>query len=1233
MRAPAGMFGIAAVLGAAIYSASPRELPPKAATSAFRSPRADAPNEGPLDVLDEFAGSDEGSAARAFGGQGYRVRFVVATLPDPIDSHYASAFDRGLEAIVSAMSDAGYSLDRWKLPWRAPGQADIQAVWSSDEPGKPVLNAKPPIPGTGKDEQRTRPGAILFRKGAPNDRELVVLFVVGETPTHGLQKGAFRETLRLVREFQRRHPESIGDEDQRLPILGPYFSGSAESLRIVLSSESPLAVRIVSGSATSDTNKDVLSGYESTTRPDSELKEGLRTYLEESIGVQPKDVAFLVEDGTSYGENFARDEHLVLRFPLQISQLRGAYEKREARLRGPTTATQLRRTLEISLEGPERTQDALPTYDSRMTAGVAELVLANLFDTVRRQNIRYLGLVASDSRDILFLARKAREYASDANLFTFGADVLYQHPDALPYLDGLLVATTYPLLGPYQAWHAPSRDPPSRRSLAGASEEGIYNAMLVLLGRCDRLLDYASPSESGPGHDDKPPVWIVANGRNGFWPVFVWSPTRSAATKSVLVSADPCPLAVARAEHLHGWPSLQIPPATLVLFAAWSAVTALLVIGHMRYRDCDGPRTATRGAARAARTDVERSGGKVGGPEEAIDGRERDAAEFPGAGSLSDRLRTLFGRCSQGPDELHEFTNLAGMSGLFLVLSIVEASITAQILRWSLLSGGGSLHYVIWWCVPGTALALGSGRIWYLEMRDLLRARSEMALNARIRMASTTGSVASVATPLRGTSTAEIRGAFVFSFVQVLLFAGFAALVAVFTGSVVGQGTDHAFLVLNRSFNLGSRAGPLLPLCLGSLVLALFAMCHVRRSLLYEEQRLARAPLEAPQSLQALLEPYSAFTRLIRNPSQSLVASIAPCVGFAVFHSLFVGAGWYRSFDGRPWNVLATVLLALCTWCVAWAVLEFREIWRRLSTFLRILSWSPLADAFNRMPDGLAKSQWKMWRAPPTLTSLHVSVSHLKTLVSLGRDPRLQTPVRLGKDAAIVDRVAAEVVDAQREADAIFTRVLRGTNRGHASTRDLRKDLRGQLALATLGVCRMLETEWNSWPSKADIKDKSDKDQEALNTVVWLRRQMPSPPDVFVRIAEEFVAVRFVSFIHYAFSQMRNVLSFALVGFLLLMAFVGSYPFQPFHPVVAMAWVLGLFGIAGIVWTFIDMDRDLILSYIAKTKPGRVNLNLELLTNLFLYAVIPLLTLLATQFPDIGDWILSFLNPAMRERY
>jgi hypothetical protein len=1192
-RRLAGPLGLSALIAAAFYAYAPPAMP-RVTTATLRepSPAGDDRADSPLAVLNEFLGRDKSGSAQTTPGRNYRVRFVVATLPDPVDSHFASLFDRGLEAIVSAMSDSGYDLDRWSLPWHIPGPRELQAAWKTNNRGDLEISAGPPT----ANDHRTQPGAVLFRKG----EDLLVLFLVGESPTRGLQKSALIQALNTIHGYDAMGSFETTVTRPTLSILGPYFSGTAESLHVVLSSQRlDRPVRVLSGSATSGTNRSALglsspSSYESTVHPDEAMAEVLRDFFR-SIRVTPsEEVALLVENGTSYGNGFGEAypsgaasvlrPKLVMRFPLQISQIRSAHEKLDATRRESARLPAPRRALEMSLEGPDAPRDALSPYDSRMTANAAELVLSNVFDTVRRQKIRYLGLVASDTRDVLFLARKAREYGADTHLFTFGVDILYQHPDVLPSLTGLLAVTTYPLLGPYQAWHDPGRHRP--RTFSGSSEEGIYNAMLFLIGEEKHALDYASPTETAdPPCDHRPPVWIVVNGHHGFWPVAV-KPVPD--LRLMPAGADPT-------ERADPWPALPIPNAARILFLAWSVGTGLFVFGHGCYRPS---RSSSDGKCRTSAA----------------------TGEPPGVGAVRDRLRAFFAACE---GESHILMNHAAMAELSLVLATMEGALTALLIVWERTAlliewerngdrDWPSLLLVGFVMIVGLPLTGAAAWMSARELCYLFRARRLLKVG-QVGAASDLG------------STTDVRLAFNFNFAILIAYAVVGALGAYVTLRLVLRPPQEAFLILSRSFDLASRVGPLMPLCLGMLVLALFAMGQVRRSILYEEQRF-RAPAGRPSdSLVALFKPYATFTRLIRNPFTSPLPSLASIVGLVLFYSLFVGAGWLESFDGPAWGILSTLLVLLCGWCVSWSVLEFCEIWRRLSALLRVLSWSPLADAFNRMPDGLARSQWRMWRSAPTLTALHVSVSYLKTLVRLGRLPEINARHPLG----------LVVISAQARADSIFATVLDGANRGSSSTQSERKRLRTQLACAAMGVSRLLERAWLSWPSKADIADKSDKserDHETLNTVVWLRRQVPGPPDVFVRIAEEYVAVRFVAFIHYAVAHMRNVLSLALAGFVLLMTLVTCYPVQPLRPLVGIAWVLGLLGIGAVVWTFVDMDRDVILSYIAKTKPGHVNFGLELATNLVVYGVVPLLTLLATQFPGLADGLLSVLAPVMRTR-
>ena len=54
-----------------------------------------------------------------------QIRVVVATVPDPVDSHLGSVFDTQLDALSRAAGASGYALESWSLPW-VRGKAENQ---------------------------------------------------------------------------------------------------------------------------------------------------------------------------------------------------------------------------------------------------------------------------------------------------------------------------------------------------------------------------------------------------------------------------------------------------------------------------------------------------------------------------------------------------------------------------------------------------------------------------------------------------------------------------------------------------------------------------------------------------------------------------------------------------------------------------------------------------------------------------------------------------------------------------------------------------------------------------------------------------------------------------------------------------------------------------------------------------------------------------------------------------
>src|SRR5208337_3163640 len=118
----------------------------------------------------------------------YGIEFLIATVPDPIDSRLPNFFNSFAESIESAAQDAGYTLDRFALPWMEEGDKGQNG------------------PALGRQTlAESVPGLILFRN--PTEQKLLLVFLVGETPTTGIHKQAMFSALEQMAQFYAWDPQ------------------------------------------------------------------------------------------------------------------------------------------------------------------------------------------------------------------------------------------------------------------------------------------------------------------------------------------------------------------------------------------------------------------------------------------------------------------------------------------------------------------------------------------------------------------------------------------------------------------------------------------------------------------------------------------------------------------------------------------------------------------------------------------------------------------------------------------------------------------------------------------------------------------------------------------------------------------------------------------------------------------------------------------------------------------
>jgi hypothetical protein len=179
-------------------------------------------------------------------------------------------------------------------------------------------------------------------------------------------------------------------------------------------------------------------------------------------------IALLTESLTSYGSAGAQGEprFLELKFPPSLAPIRTP---------NPDPVGSTSDTSGASGAAPPNGAPlAQGTSDTALSknAGVAhDLGLAEVLRGLSARHVRFIGILATDALDVVFLAQRIRSEFPDVRLFTLSTDVRYLTPDYAPFLNGMLVAHSVP---PVIDNHSTSL----KNEMVGS----VFNAARTLLG-------------------------------------------------------------------------------------------------------------------------------------------------------------------------------------------------------------------------------------------------------------------------------------------------------------------------------------------------------------------------------------------------------------------------------------------------------------------------------------------------------------------------------------------------------------------------------------------------------------------------------------------------------------------------------------------------------------------------------------------------------------------------------
>lgn len=474
------------------------------------------------------------------------LEFLVVTVADPIDTATNLRFDMQLDALHKALGADNYLLDRFYMPWESSPRSEVH---------------------------RTEPGVLLYRRNGgsksgqkrPQTRsDLLLVYLIGETPTSGIHKSAFLAAIRQIRLLN----ETISSEARVSPgvirVAGPLFTGAADSLALAVhqayEENRAAKFQVITGGAISidrarfkDLAGEGLLDFRATVLSGRILREALIEHVRKRATWESKvRIAWLTETGTGYGSSIsvrsskepggqhfaapppldqtnsaahadqgAAVEIIEFNFPVNISKVRAGYaESRRRERSGQLTLGPNSSRLPIPFEDTDTARDIPPMQTPKVTAPTAELILGQILNAIRNQGIRYVGISSSDPRDPIFLAELIYEHCPGVQIMLVSSDVLYTHSEYRSIMHGTLVASPYPLHPEAQSLCFPfgeRRNGNIRNTILSSQVNyGLYNAVVFLRGLARG--QFTNGQKEGNSDSNTTPVALQVL-KEGAWPL------------------------------------------------------------------------------------------------------------------------------------------------------------------------------------------------------------------------------------------------------------------------------------------------------------------------------------------------------------------------------------------------------------------------------------------------------------------------------------------------------------------------------------------------------------------------------------------------------------------------------------------------------------------------------------------------------------------------------------------
>jgi hypothetical protein len=365
---------------------------------------------------------------------------------------------------------------------------------------------------------------------------------------------------------------------------------------------------------------------------------------------------------------------------------------------------------------------------------------------------------------------------------------------------------------------------------------------------------------------------------------------------------------------------------------------------------------------------------------------------------------------------------------------------------------------------------------------------------------------------------------------------------------------------------------------------------------------------------------------------------------------------------------------------IAWGAYRLLSVWSGLRRVLRALSGTPMITAFERLPKrvsrlarlgfvGVPRSavvapisalQWRHLAAatralgippqpappaapeaapaPTTAVSVPITVDETGrvtvpgpgTVAEAANGSAVAVAVALAPPPAPKGEKPAPSADEVRLRTAVaeYMRDRGEPHTGFGTCGD--EGPHGDHLLRLAGV---LETFWEVEPDAKDFGSvcaAMGKDGDGPSVTGRVRRSFGEPLRTWLAAAEEYAAVQVVDYVEWVVAQLRVLALFLFAALVLTTALLSSYPYEPASLVKLVFFIILLASVGGLLRVSVEMNRDEVLSRVAKTEPGKVTWDRNFLMNGLIFGIVPIATLVSSEFPAVREFLFAWIYPLTR---